>query len=60
MSKRDKKGSYIVTIECVVRKEVICENCTAEQARADPWDFAEDEHEIDQMDWNVLSVEPNE
>lgn len=47
---------FTVTIECKVRKSVTCEGCTAEQAEKEPWEYAVDEIEIDQIDWKVLDV----
>lgn len=54
-----KKGSWIVTMRCVVVKEVVVEDCTEEQAKADPWGYAVDENETHQEDWEVRRVEPN-
>ena len=56
---KQKCGSWIVRMECTVTKEVVCEDCTEEQARNDPWTFAVDEMEIDQIDWKVQSVKEN-
>lgn len=53
------KKTWIVTIECVVDKEVVCENCTEDQARDNPWDYAIDEREVSQSDWTVKSVKEN-
>lgn len=50
-------STYIVTMRCVVTKIVTCENCTEEQARNQPWEYATDEHEADQIDWEVKRVE---
>lgn len=47
---------FTVKMECVVLKSVTCECDTEEQARTNPWDYAVDEVESDQMDWKVLSV----
>lgn len=47
---------YEVTMECIVRKTVTVEGCTPEQARKDPWEYAVDEYETEQVDWEVLSV----
>ena len=55
-----KKGSWIVTVECVVLKAIVCEDCTEEQARNETWQFAVDETELDMPDWTVQDVEPNE
>lgn len=53
-------SSWIVTMVCTVRKQVICEDCTEEQAVEAPFDFAEDEVELEQIDWEVLEVKPND
>jgi hypothetical protein len=55
-----KRGSWIVTMKCVVTKVVTCDDCTERQAEENPWDYASDERETGQEDWDVLSVEPNE
>lgn len=60
MNTKTKKGSWIVTVDCKVIKEVICSDCTEEQARTDPFLYAEDERETAQTDWNVTAVHPNE
>ena len=57
---RSKKASWIVMMTCTVRKEVICDNCTEEQATNDPWGFSIGEREVEQPDWSVDSVEPND
>lgn len=47
-------------VELRVRRTVItlvtCENCTIEQARADPFSYSVNELEIDQEDYEVLSA----
>lgn len=48
---------WIVTARCTVLKSITCEDCTEEQARANPFEHAVDETEIDQMDYDVKSVE---
>ena len=53
-------AAFVVRCECVVHKDVYVEDCTEEQARADPWEYAVDEQEVDQWDWKVLSVTPDE
>lgn len=62
MSKKKEKSprSWIVTMRCTVVKEVICDNCTEEQATDDPWQYCVDERELDQPDWEVRDVSPNE
>lgn len=60
MAKKKKEtGSWIVTMRCTVTKEVVVDNCTREQAEEQPWDFAIDENETGQIDWDVENVEPN-
>lgn len=59
MKSKIKKQSWIVKIEHTVVKEIICDNCTEEQARNTPWEHCIDEREIDSKDWEVLKVEPN-
>ena len=51
--------SWIVKVECVVTKEIICDDCTRYQAETSPYSHAIDERELGQNDWKVLSVEPN-
>lgn len=54
-----KNGSWIVTVRCTVLKEIIVFNCTEEEAAKSPFDHASDERELNQVDYEVLSVEPN-
>lgn len=58
-AKNDGRSSWIVRIRCVVTKEVVCRDCTEDEANRNPWEFAGDEQEIDQIDWEVQSVEEN-
>jgi len=52
------KNEWLVTMECVVRKLVTVDGeASEEEVRADPWDLAIDEMEIDQVDWKVIKVE---
>lgn len=55
-----KKRTWIIRMKCTVTKEVITDKCTREEAEQDPWDHAEDEREIDQEDWEIKSLEPND
>jgi len=55
-----KTKRWIVRVECIVNKEVICDNCTEDQARNNPFEFASNERELGVVGWNVDSVEPNE
>jgi hypothetical protein len=47
---------FTVRMRCKIIKVVTVEGCTEEQARDNPWDYAVDECEVDQEDWDVLSV----
>lgn len=47
---------FIVEMRCVVTKSVVCECETEEQARSDPWEWAVDERETEQVDWTILKV----
>lgn len=53
-------GSWVVRVKCVILKEVICENCTREQAESEPFEHAVEECEVDQMDWEVQRVTSND
>ena len=48
--------TFYVYMTCKVRKQVTCECETEEQAYEEPWEFATDEIEIDQVDWEVDEV----
>jgi hypothetical protein len=52
------KTVKVITVEvrCTIRKSVTCENCTLEEAKKSPWEFATDEIETDMEDWEVLSA----
>jgi hypothetical protein len=56
---KPKSRSWNVRMRCVVTKLVTCEDCTEEEARTNPFEHAVDEMEIDQVDWEVLSVREN-
>jgi hypothetical protein len=56
---KSKKGSWIVTVRCAVIKEVVVENCTAEEAREHPFLYSVSQRELEQSDCCVDSVEPN-
>lgn len=56
MSSQSEGKQYEVRTRCVIIKLVTCENCTEEQARADPFKYSVDELEIDMENWEVLSV----
>lgn len=52
----DKKN-WNVTMRCVVTKHVHLANCTEDEARNKPWEFADDEREMDMADWDVTNIE---
>lgn len=61
MSKSSVKcRNWIVRVKCEVTKEVICFDCTQEQAKKNPFQYAEEERETGQQNWKVTSIEPNE
>ncbi len=59
MTRNKAKGSWVLKMKCVVYKSVVCDDCTQEEAENDPWEHAVDETETEQVDWEVLSAEPN-
>jgi hypothetical protein len=60
MPKDKPARSWVVRLKVERTVEVVCEGCTEQQARESPWDFVTgDELDIDQSDWDVVSVEPN-
>lgn len=52
--------SWVVRVRCSVVKELIVTGCSKETASLDPFGFAEQEREIEQSDYEVISVKPNE
>lgn len=46
----------LVILECKVIKQLICEDCTDEQIEEDPFEFATDVMEIDQLDWELRDI----
>lgn len=50
-------SQFVVHMTCKVRKVVICEGCTLEQVQQSPFEFAVDEQEIDQIDWEITGIE---
>lgn len=54
-----KKSNWIVRVKAVVIKDVYCENCTEEAAHTEPFKHAESEEEVEQQDYEVVSVEEN-
>ena len=47
-------------MKCEVIKDVYVSDCTEDDARTNPFEHSTDEREVDQLDWEVRSVEPNE
>jgi hypothetical protein len=54
-----RKSSWIVRVRKTVKTELICENCTEEQAKDNPYEYLVDEMEQDTEDYEVLSVKEN-
>ncbi len=48
---------YIVKLRCVVTKQVTYDGCTEDEAEKDPFEFAVDEVEVDQHDWQVIDIQ---
>jgi hypothetical protein len=55
--RKEMSKTFIVEMVCQVRKSVTVECDDEDTARENPWDFATDEVEIDQMDWKVVNIE---
>jgi len=58
MTTSDKR-SWIVKVECTVLKELICDSCTEDEARSNPFKFCVQETEKGTPDYEVKSVEEN-
>lgn len=52
-------SNWIVRMRCVVIKEVCVDGCSESEAEHNPWNYAHEEIEVDQVDWEVLSVKEN-
>lgn len=62
MSKKKKPEeprSWVVRIVATVIKDIICDDCTKEEAERNPFAYATDEMDIDTPDWEVRSVQEN-
>lgn len=57
---KEEKKSWIVTMRCVVEKEIVTSECTKAEAEVNPYAFFDSETEVQQLDWDVTCVEPNE
>ena len=60
--KKLQKGSWLVTALVTVRKEIVCDNCTLEEAEDDSkmWGFAVEERQLEMTDWEIEDVEAND
>lgn len=47
---------FFIRMRCTVEKMVTVEGCTEEEARNNPWDYAIDQYETGQYDWEILEV----
>lgn len=56
------RRSFIVRVIATVTKDIVCEGegLTEERARLAPFEYAESETEVEQTDFEVRSVKPNE
>lgn len=54
------KGDWIVRMRRTVITDVIVNNCTKAEATADPFGHSDNETEVDQEDFEVLEVSPND
>lgn len=59
MAKKPEKRSWTVSLKASVDKELITDECTAEEAENDPYSHAVSEHETGCNDWEVTDVRPN-
>ena len=56
---KKSKSNWVVKMKCVVVKDVFLEDCSKSEAINNPYDYAIDETERYQQDWEVISVEEN-
>lgn len=60
MTEKVIPGDWIVKVKCTVVKQLVVSGCTKDEAYDDPYDYEiEDEMELEQIDFEVLDVEPN-
>jgi len=57
---KSKKGDWIVKLKCKTEREVYCNGCTEDQAGSDPYAYSVGEVETNLIDWEVISVKPND
>lgn len=58
--KKEKTGSWLVTMKVTVTRECVFDDCTEEEAEKPDWSKCTDERDLEMTDWEVLHVEPNE
>lgn len=51
-----KTPKLLVIVKCTVIKQVVVEGCDEHEAETDPFEFAVDSAEIDQVDWEVVDI----
>ncbi len=56
---KNEKKYWIVTMRCIVTKSVEVSDCTFAEAQNNPWDHADNEMEVEQIDWKILKIEEN-
>lgn len=59
MGRKVIKSNWIVKVECVVRKDIFCNDCTEEEAKNNPYGHYDSEVETDFIDYEVIRVEEN-
>jgi hypothetical protein len=57
--KKEKKGNWVVTVRCVVLKELYLTNCTRKEAEEKPNEHADQEAELEWIDWKVIGIMEN-
>jgi hypothetical protein len=60
MAKRKEKRGWIVRVRCECTKDLFLEDCTEEQAKADPWTYVVDETELDCDYGDFYDLRPND
>lgn len=60
-AKEPERGEWVVRLEVTRVIEICCEDCTEDEASNNPFTHqVGGETDVDQRDWEVESVEPNE
>lgn len=58
--KEPEPRGWIVRMKVTKYVDVVCDDCTEEQARAEPFEHAVEEMDQETLDWEVQSVRPND